>query len=303
MKPISLLLFLIVLVLKTEAQAKYVITSDSVQLYINVKGKGIPCLYIHGGPGSGSYWVEKFFGSELEKHFTMIYLDQRGVGRSTSPKDSDYSMHRMVQDFEEVRNALGIKKWLTLGHSFGGILQMGYAAAYPKVISGMIMINCTLNMTESFSKTWIPKACEFLDLPPGNIYLNDSIPVLDRLMGIIGQLNEKQLTWKMAFKYEESNRMMDATYDEIPNWNYDLGSQGLSFKEYWKDYKPLSASMHMPVLFFTGNQDWMAGPENYKDIHFPKMILYKSNVGHIPFLENKRDLENAINAYLKKYHF
>ena len=143
MKKNYLLLFLIFIGLNCKAQEKHILTSDSVSLYVIVKGSGTPCLYIHGGPGSGSFWVEKFFGNVLEQHFQMIYLDQRGVGRSTSPKDHNYSMERIVKDFEEVRNSLGIKQWLTLGHSFGGILQMGYAERHPKIISGMLMINCT----------------------------------------------------------------------------------------------------------------------------------------------------------------
>jgi len=102
-----------------------------VDLYENVKGKGTPCLNIHGGPGSGSYWHEKFAGDSLEQHFQMIYLDQRGVGRSTSPNDQNYSLDRMVKDFEEVRILLGIEQWLTLGHSFGGLLQMGYVISKP----------------------------------------------------------------------------------------------------------------------------------------------------------------------------
>ncbi len=49
----------------------------------------------------------------------MIYLDQRGVCRPSSLKDGNYSMDRMIQDFEEVRETLGIKEWFTLDHSFG----------------------------------------------------------------------------------------------------------------------------------------------------------------------------------------
>lgn len=250
MRTIYLLLILNLIGLESMAQEQHIYTTDSVDLYFKVKGNGTPCLFIHGGPGSGSYWVEKIFGTELEHHFKMIYLDQRGVGRSTSPKDSNYSMNRMVKDFEEVRHALGIKSWLTMGHSFGGILQMGYAERHPNVISGMLMINCTLDLNESFSKTWIPKACEFLNLPPENIYTNDSIAVLDRLMGVIGQLNSKNLKWKMAFQKEENDKLMDATYDEFPNWNYDLGRQGLSIKDYWANFKPMTSKMKMPVLFF-----------------------------------------------------
>ncbi|EKB49817.1 hypothetical protein [Cecembia lonarensis] len=47
------------------AQSHQVLTSDGELLHITVKGNGIPCLYLHGGPGSGSWWLEKFMGEEL----------------------------------------------------------------------------------------------------------------------------------------------------------------------------------------------------------------------------------------------
>jgi proline iminopeptidase len=141
MKLISVLFFLMISVFTVHANEKYIVTSDSVRLYVNVKGTGPACLYIHGGPGSGSYWLEKFSGDFLEQNFQMIYLDQRGVGRSSSPGNNDYSMERMIKDFEEIRVSLGINQWLTLGHSFGGILQMGYMISHPNSIRGMIFIN------------------------------------------------------------------------------------------------------------------------------------------------------------------
>jgi proline iminopeptidase len=45
----------------------------------------------------------------------------------------------------------------------------------------------------------------------------------------------------------------------------------------------------------------MAGPAIYKGVHFPEMMLWGSEVGHMPFLENKADLEKAIVSYQKKY--
>ena len=164
MKRVTILLLLIISTIVSQAQERRILTSDSVSLYVNVKGNGPTCLYIHGGPGSGSYWLEKLYGKSLEQHFQMVYLDQRGVGRSSSPKDHNYSMDRMVKDFEEVREALGIKQWLTLGHSFGGIIQMGYVEHYSQSIKGLMMINCTLSMDESFRKSWIPKAYEFMGI-------------------------------------------------------------------------------------------------------------------------------------------
>ncbi len=85
----------------------HVMTSDSISLYLHVKGEGPMCLYLHGGPGSGSSWIEAVSGHMLEKRFTMVYLDQRGVCKSETPKNDDFSFARQIQDREEVRQAFG----------------------------------------------------------------------------------------------------------------------------------------------------------------------------------------------------
>ena len=94
----------------------HVMTSDSISLYVHVKGEGPMCLYLHGGPGSGSTWMEAVSGHMLEKRFTMVYLDQRGVCKSETPKNDDFSFARQIQDWEEVRQALGIDHWLLMGY-------------------------------------------------------------------------------------------------------------------------------------------------------------------------------------------
>jgi len=236
----------------------------------------------------------------LERHLHMIYLDQRGVGRSTSPKNGDFSTERMVKDFEEVRNALGIRQWITMGHSFGGILQMQYARQYPDAIMGMIMINCTLNIAES-GMSALPKAFEFLSEPEMQRYMNDSIPLGERINKIYGRLREKHLFWKMGYAFKSSEDTMNASFAEIFPWNHDYENVAMESQENWEDFKPLTPGMQMPVLFFYGKSDWMVGPEHYRGVNFPRMILWASDVGHMPFLENKGDLEKAIVKYISTY--
>jgi proline iminopeptidase len=304
MRRLMFLLQLTILPFPANAQEKHIKTSDGVDLYVKVKGKGTPCLYIHGGPGSGSYWLEKFSGEMLEKHFQMIYLDQRGVCRSSSPDDSNYSIDRMIKDFEEVRKALGIKEWLTLGHSFGGVLQVGYAERYPEIIKGMMMINCGLNINECLEEA-APKACEILGITDIKPYTDRSIPFSDRrkkILELYGILREKDLFWKMGYAEYHNVEMMNESFNDIPKWNKDFENISMTIEEYWSDYKKhINVSMQMPVLFFYGKTDWMIGPNHYKSVYFPNMILWESNVGHIPFIENKTDLENAIKSYQKKF--
>ena len=296
----SIYLLLLLFTISAQAEERIITTTDGVQLYVKVEGSGIPLLYLHGGPGSGSYWFEKFFGDFVEQQFTVVYLDQRGVGRSTSPEDGNFSMERMVADFEEVREALGFETWLTVGHSFGGVLQMGYALEHPEVHQGMIMINCTLNLKESCCESWVPKAAEFVgETYPG--CQTDTIALFDRMNEFGNKLREKDLFWKMAYADQKNEAIMNETFNDIKDWNYDFGNAAMSNPEFWENFKPLTAQVEMPVLFFYGTSDWMVGPEHHTDLEFPDLMLWESKGGHIPFLEDKDNLEEAILAFKEKY--
>lgn len=302
MKKYILITMLFFLGLQLSAEERMITTSDGIQLFVNIKGSGTPVLYIHGGPGSGSYWFEKFFGEFLEQQYTMIYLDQRGVGRSSGNHDDDYSLDRMVLDFEELRKELGYDSWLTLGHSFGGILQMGYYQRFPHSVSGMIMVNCTLNIKESFCESWGPKAAEFTGKSHGPCS-NEPEDLREMLGFHINNLREQNAFWKMGYKDPENEKLIDATYGDIHNWNGSFSNLAFSISDYWENYKPHSSKVNIPVLFFYGSEDWMVGPDHYKNIDFPKGMMWESKVGHMPFMENREDLEQAILSFSSKHDF
>lgn len=288
--------------LQMQAGERIITTTDGVQLFVNIKGSGTPVLYIHGGPGSGSYWFEKFFGEFLEQHYTMIYLDQRGVGRSSGDHNDNYSMERMVLDFEEIRKELGYDSWITLGHSFGGILQMGYVERFPDSVKGMIMINCTLNIKESFCDSWGPKAAEFTGKTNGPCS-QDPADLRKMLGSHINNLREQNAFWKMGYRDPDNEKLIDATYNDIPNWNGSFSNLGFTISDYWENYKVNTGKVEVPVLFFYGSEDWMVGPDHHKGINFKKGLMWESKVGHMPFMENKEDLEKAILAYKNSRNF
>lgn len=283
------------------AQEQRFVTSDSVGLYIKVKGNGIPCLYIHGGPGSGSYWMEKFSGEILEERFQMIYLDLRGVGRSKSPASKDYSMDRMLQDFEEIRQRLGISQWLIMGHSFSGTLLSGYALKYPEALRGLMMFNCTLNLSESMEESWIPTAVDILEIKDRAFYDNNSIPTRQKLEKLFPLLNEQDLGWKLGFDSKEQEVRMNASFEEIPDWNGEFSGIGLFHPDYQKNFKVHTAEITLPVLFFYGTKDWIIGPDHYKGVDFPNMLLYPGDVKHVPFMDDHNEVARAIDQFVKEF--
>src|SRR6187431_61645 len=72
----------------------YITTSDSTRLFVKRSGRGYLVLFVHCGPGSNSFYFEKEGGDVFSQKVQLIYLDQRGCGRSDSAASGDYSLNR-----------------------------------------------------------------------------------------------------------------------------------------------------------------------------------------------------------------
>jgi len=180
---------------------------------------------------------------------------------------------------------------------------MAYVTKYSKSVKGMIMINCTLSMKESFCNSWIPKAAELGGVCYTMPDTSSPDSIFNKMMEVAKAMEEKGARWKMAFSDEKNDSVMNSTYSGFSKWNGDFGSVALNIQDYWKDCRAETSGVKVPVLFYYGYSDWMVGPKHYEGVKFPKMMLWGSEVGHMPFLENRADLERAIDKYIVKYKF
>lgn len=110
------------------------------ELYLEESGNpaGTPVLVVHGGPGGGCEdYYRRFFDAE---RYRIILLDQRGSGRSTPLAELDNNTTAdLVADMEQVRQFLGIDKWLLFGGSWGSTLSLVYTEAYPERVLGLVL--------------------------------------------------------------------------------------------------------------------------------------------------------------------
>ncbi|KAK9828219.1 hypothetical protein WJX74_003915 [Apatococcus lobatus] len=109
-------------------------------LYFEVYGNpnGQPAVVFHGGPGAGCYANHaRFFNLN---HYKVVLVDQRGCGRSTPLGClEDNNTAALVADFEALREALGIDRWLLFGGSWGVTLSLAYARAHSHRVTGIIL--------------------------------------------------------------------------------------------------------------------------------------------------------------------
>lgn len=88
-------------------------------------------LILHGGPGSDHEPLKPSF-SQLKNDLHIFYLDQRNQGRSQREDFSTFTLSQLSDDVKAFCDAMGIKKPVVFGHSFGGMVAMAYAAKYPE---------------------------------------------------------------------------------------------------------------------------------------------------------------------------
>ena len=70
----------------------------------------------------------------------------------------DISIDKMSADFEVVRKALVIDKWLVFGGSWGSTLALHYAQTYPDRCLGLIIRGIFLNTREEFDAVYAEKS-------------------------------------------------------------------------------------------------------------------------------------------------
>lgn len=297
---IGILAGLFSLSIKAEGRETFITTSDSVRLYVKISGQGDPCVFIHGGPGSNSYYYEAMASSALiEKKLEMIYYDQRGCGRSGSPANGDYSLKRMEKDLEEIRTALGFKKWMVMGHSFAGIILASYAVDYPKSIQSMMFIHCTLNMAYSMEShvRFGVKALGITDTKP---YLDSSKPIGERVGRVHEMLTEKGIWYKLMYRNAYEKNYNDTVDNPIGPQNREFAHAVWNIKDYWKDFTPLTKKITCPVLVMSGMQDHAIGPDHYKEFMFPHQTTVLYIGGHAPFQEEPQWYAEKIIQFVEQ---
>jgi len=115
-------------------------TSSVHRIYWEASGNpaGIPVVFIHGGPGSGTSPLQRRFFDPAR--YRIVLFDQRGSGQSTPHGElEDNTTPDLIDDMERLRVALGIDRWLVFGGSWGSTLALAYGEAHPGRCLGFVL--------------------------------------------------------------------------------------------------------------------------------------------------------------------
>ena len=234
-------------------------------LYFDVDGPGLawgehgmverPVLFlVHGGPG-GDHVSFKRSSAALRDVAQLVYIDQRGCGRSARGPRSSYNLENNIDDLDALRDHLGLERISLLGSSYGGMVALGYALRYPQRLANLILV-CTApsyrfledarRFVETHGTPEQRRVCQ--PLWEGRF---ESLEQLREFYEVMGPLYARRFRpEEFAANWERSSRNVDAL-------NEGFGGFLRNF-----DYTPRLHEITCPTLILAAAHDWICPPQH-----------------------------------------
>jgi pimeloyl-ACP methyl ester carboxylesterase len=110
----------------------------NVEYYGKEDGQAI--IFVHGLNANIKNWYYQV--KHFEKTYRLIMVDLPGMGKSTRPRNKDYSLINLASDLNAVIEYTNAKDPILWGHSMGGMTILNFLASHK--VSGNRTIKCVI---------------------------------------------------------------------------------------------------------------------------------------------------------------
>jgi len=258
--------------------------------YLDWGTEGKPkVLLLHGLRGHRHSWDD--VSTEFYQNYHIFALDQRGRGESDWAPGGDYSSDSFVADLEGFCAAVGLDKFILIGHSMGGRNSMAFAGKNAGMIEKMVIIDIgpDLNPIGSGRITQ-----EMIDVPEEFDSFED-----------VFEYQSKQN--RFCSEPVLRRRLTYATR-ELPNgkfgWRYDLeireqrrNSTGAKQPDLWLTLPKINC----PVLIVRGSETDTLGLETAEkmvEVLPDGKLVHVERAAHMVFEDNPEGFISVLHDFL-----
>jgi proline iminopeptidase len=260
-------------------------------LHINLVGDGEAIVFLHGGPGS----EHRFFLPHvlpLSQKYKLILYDQRGCGKSEPPKNNEYSMKEEVNALELLRKDLGIERINLFGESWGSMLALLYATAYPERVNKIFLtaaIGITAEGFNTFAKELEKRLSDDDKMKLSNLeeIFKRGHSTIEEIFGVLDRY--------YVYSEESLKRKSKTTFNTSAN-----DSIGKDILENYDLTKRLNKINKIPILIAQGSHDILT-PNLIKKLlleHIPHAELLEiKECGHWTVVEKPNEIIKIANEF------
>ncbi|HEX6701197.1 MAG TPA: alpha/beta fold hydrolase [Gaiellaceae bacterium] len=265
--------------------------SDGYRIFVEEVGEGLPVIVLHGGPGMDHSMFRPWL-DPLGDEFRLLYVDERGQGRSDRVDPATLSLDVFARDVDLLADALGLERFALLGHSFGAIVatwhatELGTAAAY--VISGggdasepmMADVHASL---EAMGEAGKPIADSWEQ--------EQQVRTDEELIEL--------LRVQMPFHFH-GEPPPGYGEDTVPTPDVLRYFARAGYGDF--DYRPRLGQVHKPTLVLVGEHDRTTTPRAARALHdgIPgSELVVILDAGHMSFVEDPETYLDAVRGFLR----
>jgi proline iminopeptidase len=279
------------------------IAIDGVSIFVQEAGapQGYPLFVLHGGPGLDhtelSPWLDP-----LGDTFRLLYVDERGQGRSQRVDPETLSLSVLAADVTRLAEALKLPRYAVLGHSFGAFITLAHAieqrgASHYIISSG----------TASFTKSAPEIERNLAEFEP--VALREQVTqswALEphaRTQDDVARLMDMQMPFHFASAESEAYRQ----YVRAQAGREIFAPEVLAYfasHEYAIEYDDQLAAIHRPTLILAGELDRTCTPRAAREMHAGiagSELVIIPNAGHMTYVEQPATYFAAVRDFFKRH--
>jgi pimeloyl-ACP methyl ester carboxylesterase len=277
---------------RADLEARYL---DASTVFMHVKGtrlrvrdtgaKSAPVLILMHGLGSSLETWEPW-ARLLSNNYRVVLFDFPGSGLSEPDSTGDYSDARSLNLIKALMQQMGIERAVLIGNSMGGRIAWKFAAAYPTLVSKLVLISPDGFASPGFEYGQSPK-----------------VPAILQLMRYF--LPKPLLRANLVAAYAHPERLSDAQLDRYYELLLAPGNRGAMIarmhQTLLEEPGPLLQRIEAPTLLLWGEADRMIPQSNATDylraLPNARLVLFP-DLGHVPQEESPDESVQPLEQFL-----
>src|SRR3954454_21934353 len=110
------------------------------RLHVEERGAGdLALIALHGGPGLDHTMFGAWLDPLCDDGVRLLLGDERAQGRSEPAASETWTLEQHARDVDALASALGLERYVVLGHSFGAFIALQHAVDFPDRPAGTIV--------------------------------------------------------------------------------------------------------------------------------------------------------------------
>jgi pimeloyl-ACP methyl ester carboxylesterase len=256
-------------------------------MHYEVSGHGDPVLLINGLSAPSVNWTLQ--AKALERHFTVIVFDNRGVGETDLPAEPVYATGQMADDAAGLLRHLEIARAHVVGASMGGTIAMELALRNPGMVRSLTL-----------ACTWAEADARFLHTIESWISLAYRVPLEERYRNVL-------YPWLFSPAFLGKKENMEQVFQRSMSYPHQtkpeaIERQGRGILQWNGTRVGTLGSIKAPALVMVGKDDILTPPAFSRalasKIRRAKLVTLPVG-GHGFFIEQAEAFNRTLIRFLK----